>query len=128
MNPVLSSLSANSPPNRFRTTLPTLRFFVASLLRRTSYESIARKIRSVCSHRNCAQRAAYAGALSAGRRRSAGGSLRLAGLRRSVLLVLRSSDVGYIRLDAPAEGHDELIDRAVAAGGAHSIKFTEACL
>ena len=31
-------------------------------------------------------------------------------------------------LDAPAEGHDELIDRAVAAGGAHSIKFTEACL
>ena len=28
----------------------------------------------------------------------------------------------------PAEGHEELIDRAVAAGGAHSIKFTEACL
>lgn len=29
---------------------------------------------------------------------------------------------------APAEDRDELIDRAVAAGGAHSIKFTEACL
>ena len=29
---------------------------------------------------------------------------------------------------APEEDHDELIDRAVAAGGAHSIKFTEACL
>ncbi len=28
----------------------------------------------------------------------------------------------------PAETHDQLIDRAVAAGGAHSIKFTEACL
>lgn len=28
----------------------------------------------------------------------------------------------------PPEGRDELIDRAVAAGGAHSIKFTEACL
>ena len=32
------------------------------------------------------------------------------------------------RLEAPEEGHDELVDRAVAAGGAHSIKFTEACL
>lgn len=30
--------------------------------------------------------------------------------------------------DAPSEDHHELIDRAVAAGGAHSIKFTEACL
>ena len=28
----------------------------------------------------------------------------------------------------PVEDQDELIDRAVAAGGAHSIKFTEACL
>ncbi len=31
-------------------------------------------------------------------------------------------------LAAPREDRDELIDRAVAAGGAHSIKFTEACL
>ena len=31
-------------------------------------------------------------------------------------------------LEVPPEGRDELIDRAVAAGGAHSIKFTEACL
>ncbi len=31
-------------------------------------------------------------------------------------------------LEEPAEGREELIDRAVAAGGAHSIKFTEACL
>ncbi len=31
-------------------------------------------------------------------------------------------------LDAPEEDRDELIDRAVSAGGAHSIKFTEACL
>ena len=31
-------------------------------------------------------------------------------------------------LEAPAENREELIDRAVAAGGAHSIKFTEACL
>ena len=31
-------------------------------------------------------------------------------------------------LVAPEEDHDDLIDRAVAAGGAHSIKFTEACL
>ena len=31
-------------------------------------------------------------------------------------------------LDTPWDDHDELIDRAVAAGGAHSIKFTEACL
>ena len=31
-------------------------------------------------------------------------------------------------LEIPAEDRDELIDRAVAAGGAHSIKFTEACL
>ena len=30
--------------------------------------------------------------------------------------------------EAPAEDREELIDRAVAAGGAHSIKFTEACL
>jgi hypothetical protein len=28
----------------------------------------------------------------------------------------------------PTEGADALIDRAVAAGGAHTIKFTEACL
>jgi len=28
----------------------------------------------------------------------------------------------------PFEQHEELIDRAVAAGGAHSIKFTEVCL
>lgn len=28
----------------------------------------------------------------------------------------------------PDESRDDLIDRAVAAGGAHSIKFTEACL
>ena len=32
------------------------------------------------------------------------------------------------RLEAPTEDHEDLIDRAVAAGGAHSIKFTEACL
>ena len=31
-------------------------------------------------------------------------------------------------LEAPAEDHEDIIDRAVAAGGAHSIKFTEACL
>ena len=31
-------------------------------------------------------------------------------------------------LEAPTENKDELIDRAVAAGGAHTIKFTEACL
>ena len=31
-------------------------------------------------------------------------------------------------IEAPSEDHDELIDRAVAAGGAHTIKFTEACL
>ena len=31
-------------------------------------------------------------------------------------------------IEAPAEDHDELIDRAIAAGGAHSIKFAEACL
>ena len=31
-------------------------------------------------------------------------------------------------LEMPEEDEDELIDRAVAAGGAHSIKFTEACL
>ena len=31
-------------------------------------------------------------------------------------------------LEVPAEDHEDLIDRAVAAGGAHSIKFTEACL
>ena len=30
--------------------------------------------------------------------------------------------------ELPSEDKDELIDRAVAAGGAHSIKFTEACL
>jgi len=30
--------------------------------------------------------------------------------------------------DVPAEDHEDLKDRAVAAGGAHSIKFTEACL
>jgi hypothetical protein len=28
----------------------------------------------------------------------------------------------------PAEAPETLIDRAVAAGGAHTIKFTEACL
>ena len=31
-------------------------------------------------------------------------------------------------LTAPTEDRDEFIDRAVSAGGAHSIKFTEACL
>lgn len=31
-------------------------------------------------------------------------------------------------LAVPTEDHEELKDRAVAAGGAHSIKFTEACL
>lgn len=31
-------------------------------------------------------------------------------------------------LALPVEDREELIDRAVAAGGAHSIKFTEACL
>ncbi len=31
-------------------------------------------------------------------------------------------------VSVPSEGREELIDRAVAAGGAHSIKFTEACL
>lgn len=31
-------------------------------------------------------------------------------------------------LETPVEAQEELIDRAVAAGGAHSIKFTEACL
>ena len=31
-------------------------------------------------------------------------------------------------LAVPAEDHEEFKDRAVAAGGAHSIKFTEACL
>ena len=31
-------------------------------------------------------------------------------------------------LTPPTEGHEDLIDRAVAAGGAHTIKFTEACL
>ena len=31
-------------------------------------------------------------------------------------------------LATPTESRDELIDRAVAAGGAHSIKLTEACL
>ena len=31
-------------------------------------------------------------------------------------------------LAKPIEDQEELIDRAVAAGGAHSIKFTEACL
>ena len=36
---------------------------------------------------------------------------------------------GYVEPGtAPIEDHDELIDRAVAAGGAHTIKFTEACL
>ena len=30
--------------------------------------------------------------------------------------------------EMPAEDRDEIIDRAVAARGAHSIKFTEACL
>jgi hypothetical protein len=33
-----------------------------------------------------------------------------------------------IRLEEPSELHDTLIDRAIAAGGAHTIKFTEACL
>lgn len=32
------------------------------------------------------------------------------------------------QFQTPAEGTQELIDRAVDAGGAHSIKFTEACL
>lgn len=31
-------------------------------------------------------------------------------------------------LEAPSEDREDLIDRAVVAGGAHSIKFTEACL
>jgi Questin oxidase-like len=31
-------------------------------------------------------------------------------------------------LTPPTEAHETLIDRAVAAGGAHTIKFTEACL
>ena len=31
-------------------------------------------------------------------------------------------------LTPPTEDHEALIDRAVAAGGAHTIKFTEACL
>ena len=31
-------------------------------------------------------------------------------------------------LEPPEESRDDLIDRAVAAGGAHSIKFTEVCL
>ena len=31
-------------------------------------------------------------------------------------------------LEAPSVDREDLIDRAVAAGGAHSIKFTEACL
>ena len=31
-------------------------------------------------------------------------------------------------VEAPVEDREEIIDRAVAAGGAHSIKFTEACL
>ena len=31
-------------------------------------------------------------------------------------------------LEIPIEDREEFIDRAVAAGGAHSIKFTEACL
>ena len=31
-------------------------------------------------------------------------------------------------LEAPVEDQEGLIDRAVAAGGAHTIKFTEACL
>ena len=37
-----------------------------------------------------------------------------------------AQDTGGI--EAPAEDREGLIDRAVAAGGAHSIKFTEACL
>ena len=32
------------------------------------------------------------------------------------------------QFEVPDEGTQELIDRAVAAGGAHSIKFTETCL
>ena len=31
-------------------------------------------------------------------------------------------------IEAPTEDREELIDSALAAGGAHSIKFTEACL
>ena len=34
----------------------------------------------------------------------------------------------YPGMEPPKENREELIDRAVAAGGAHSIKFTEACL
>ncbi len=34
----------------------------------------------------------------------------------------------FSKTEAPVEDEAELIDRAVAAGGAHSIKFTEACL
>ena len=31
-------------------------------------------------------------------------------------------------METPAEDQEDIIDRAVAAGGAHTIKFTEACL
>ena len=34
----------------------------------------------------------------------------------------------YSGLETPPEDREELIDRAVAAGGAHTIKFTEACI
>ena len=34
----------------------------------------------------------------------------------------------HARPEPPTENREELINRAVAAGGAHSIKFTEACL
>ena len=32
------------------------------------------------------------------------------------------------QITPPTEQHEDLINRAVAASGAHSIKFTEACL
>ena len=39
-----------------------------------------------------------------------------------------SSPLGTIDIAESLGDHHELIDRAVATGGAHSIKFTEACL
>ncbi len=52
----------------------------------------------------------------------------MAGLRCSLHVVLGAPAQDSSELEAPEESHDELIDRVVAAGGAHSIKFTEACL
>jgi Questin oxidase-like len=39
-----------------------------------------------------------------------------------------ASGPSFTTLEQITESHDALIDRAIAAGGAHSIKFTEACL